>query len=178
MDREKDGDVRVEKRRVSAAETLRLEDWPLSRDEALMLGKQYYVGPKPCRMGHAWLRRTDSRACVMCIELARNCNQLRSSAGRDVGNAIAERLRGVYEQHGPRALAAAQAPFDVLLAAAVAGESPEVLTAALRNAPLRTEDGELWVMTAAGRAIGREYVAELMSRYPGDAMNQGLVEAL
>src|SRR5690348_14487087 len=83
--------------RHSAAEQLRVEDWPMSRDEALMKGKAYYVGPKPCRMGHMWLRRTDSRACVMCAELARGCNQLRHNAGRATGNGIAEFLRSVLE---------------------------------------------------------------------------------
>ncbi len=161
---------------------------PMSRFEALQTKSKYYAASRMCRMGHMGRRRTDSRACVECYELAKTSNSVIANSGREGVAAIMGAMEQMTREKGPKATAEAEVQciaFAALLTrgvdvamlgevlAAVGSMTAEQLRATLAYAPI-TDDGKVF-MTASGRSLGRAYVTSI---HPGDAIRQGLAEVI
>lgn len=161
---------------------------PMSRLEAIQSKSKFYAAARPCRLGHMGRRRTDSRACVECYEMAKASNSAIASVGREGVSAIVAAMERVVREQGFKAAAAAEPTclsFAGLLVSgadmtllgevlsAFGSMTPEQMRTALALAPI-TADGRV-IMTAAGRSVGREYVISIP---PGDAINMQLAEVL
>ncbi len=166
------------------------ESTPFTRFEAMQLGVRFFKTGRPCKYGHFGKRRTDSGACEECYQSAKVGALRMRRGGNDTFKVLSEAVGKLREQKGLRAVESWSDPAKRLADLMATSADPGTVDAALRavtelsnaqllaalsTAPIQTDDGVLWVLTATGRALGRTLVAAML---PGDAMNMGLMERL